>query len=481
MPPNPVPLLPDVGAFRTVLVNAGVDPDVVDFCLGPLETPPVNPPPGAENPMYVAINRLKDAGIGVVLILEGLQAYFSADLLPQAVPPNRLPLGPRPDGFGGFHVVLGQPPGNHYGIPTARFRNDSGIVFDGVKWALMPARDKVQAVDYTERRRDDDFSSTITWDVPWSIRNGWCEWALGYSSQQAVPKPGDPAHSITFLSRITPSQHPEFPWCYATEAELVNGLGVLVTRDDIPLLDANGVSLLAADGMSDFPIMPAYAEPDYSRGIFKDGIARIRVTYKTLDYDVLTDAQLGVAQAAANVNTEALRYVTRTYNHAFKAIPLPADPRSNMRFVAGPSVGQPVNQGPLLIRPIITLEMLWHDIPNPPFNTMLACVGRVNRTVFDPAGFIPVQPGQGLFQAPKLRRYRSKTGRRTWDITYRVDIDTTTASDGYPGSGGGWNAAPAKDGAFYPIQFLFPDGVTFSGKGLYQTADLNDVFRVELG
>ena len=94
------------------------------------------------------------------------------------------------------------------------------------------------------------------------------------------------------------------------------------------------------------------------------------------------------------------------------------------------------------------------------------CVGRVNSQVFDPA-VRQIAPGLLLCHAPQLKRFRDKTGRVSWDIKYRADLDLT---------GAGWNKWPTADGTYHLATL---DG-TLNGPTVYQKADMNALFTLGL-
>lgn len=359
---------------------------------------------------------------------------------PGPMPPNLKPLGRQADGS----LVMGTPPGLHFpGVPgQVKYKNQSGITLDSAKILSMPAREVCAITDYGERFRDDDSQAQMTWQIPWSVRLAWKEWALGYSDLVGVAELPDEPPS---LRRTPPVQHPEMPWLYAVECELVRGMPILVTRDDIPIGDAAkpGEHIAAADGHSDFWQMPAYAELNPETGQFVDGICEYRVTYRDLDYDVRSDDQL---LEAPYDGFELNRYVTRAYSYTVKSINVPGTLANAIRFTSGPSTNQVIGQGTLLIRPLIQYEYTWRDVPAPPGEAIAACVGRVNSESFDDVriggSLFNAQPHQLLCQAPRIKRYRTKTGRITYDITYRFDADFSSLW--------GWNAFPAPDGLFYP-------------------------------
>jgi hypothetical protein len=355
----------------------------------------------------------------------------------------------------------------------------------------MPGRANVFIHDYSERFRDDESNVWIEWDVPWSIRNAWRQYCLGYARVLTTPTQfgplGVPIPGVPFISRITPLQHPELPYLYASEIELVEKIGIMAQRDDVWImqegepppfvLNAGGnvqgpnVPYLAPDGRPDFWPMPAWATLPAGPGLanYGDGYARFRVTYRDLRYEVLSDAQLSALAPTLPPGTapETMRFVERNYNYATKTQDLPLDTAKNLVFVEGPVgiINKPVNQGVLLIRPLLSVEMTWKSVPRVPWDAITDCIGHVNSLPFDLGSneyYQMAVPEQAYCMAPKAKWYRDKTGHKVWDVQYTFNVYTTTT----------WNAFPAIDGLYHTARF--PDGT-----GLYKQADFNTLFEID--
>lgn len=336
-----------------------------------------------------------------------------------------------------------RPPGS-YGL------NLSGIGFDVAKMSAAPEFFG-ETEEYAERDRPDEKSAERTFRVPWSLRHDFRAWVLGYStvvSQPALSASGNV--DAWALSRVTPAQHPEMPWLYALECEMVRGEGAPINRLDIPLVafPANPFPPPPQPALASVPMI-AFGEMVPAEG-FTDGLAVMKVTYRDRDYEIHNDVEL-----AALGLSEIGHYVSRYPRFSLKGIELPAPLRDQLKFVPGlpsPSsfqllpkafMNQPIPGGAQMLLPLIGMEYLWHDVPEVPRLAIAACQGKVNADIFDAVpGGNSFPPQTLLMQAPEIKRRRNTVGRVIFDIRYRFDYNPYT-----------WNAFPAADGNFYFVAF----------------------------
>ena len=361
--------------------------------------------------------------------------------------------------------------------------NNSYITFDLNKQMQMPAIERVvELTGDSDDWNEDSSTAKRVFGVPWTCRKAWVDWCLGYTDTALVPITGVLGGGQQVVQpvmlRTIPSQHPEFPWLYASSCKRVKASegGVIYQRKDLPVI--------------------AYAEKDFRfqglanvpQNLAVDGWAFYEVTYTDPKYFVLTDDQV-IAQSAGPIQGEIGRYVQRTYNYSVKSLAMPADAVPNLKFYNNPNnplpaylvdrtgIGLSIGVGPYLLRPMIQFEFRWVDVPFPPFNAITACVGAVNAALFgqtvDYSSTTNGEQGTMLCQPPKLRSYRDRRGQFMWEVIYRMDYDPQ-----------GWNNFPAKNGIRYMATF---GGVAplinpmFAGgqNTLYPYADFNKLFMME--
>lgn len=392
----------------------------------------------------------------------------------QQEPPNAAP-SPLPMDNGQWLTIQPGKINNNYQTIT---RNDSGISKDSTKLQAMPGLyDWWPTEPYDELFDDDRNQATIHWEGPWSNRLEWKNWMLGYTN---VISPT----SSTF-ARTVPKQHPEMPWLYATDVKFVRGKGSIFNRSDLQAILANGSVPLGPDGLPLFDPMLAYGER-LADGSLNDGHCIYAVTYRALDYDIYSDSELDSTGYKLN---ELGRYVTRLSNYAVKAIGLPPELKSSFQFCPADlsgfvpftnlNVQMPQTPANLvsrqvtaaeipIIQPIQQLEYIWHEVPKVPWTTLANCVGKVNSTEFDKYGkaLFPMPATTLLCQTPKPHRYRTKTGATAYRIHLRFDFLAT-----------GWNRFPGVDSngnfGYWPATF----GGKSGARGLYETADFNQIFN----
>lgn len=389
------------------------------------------------------------------------------------VPDGLKPLGVQPDGS----VVFGQSPDNHYDVAYDAGQpvfNDSGIELDSTKFLSMPGGGNVAMISMGEEWRPDGIVQTITFDVPWSIRIKWLAWCLGYETLPSEFFAGLPWQTF---NRVPPVQHPEMPWLYASDAKLVEAMGVPLNRDDIVLKDSSGHPVPASTPggqIEQFTAIPGEEPPPqyaYAPAIkyaenagdgdftFRDGVARYQVTYTHRLYQILSDDQLHT-QGGGEFN----RYVTKNKNYAVMSYPVPAT-GTQLKFSdpAYPAIlGTQIGVGILVIQPTEQLEYTWHDVPWYSEQAIQSAAGHINAGVFDGR-----PPETLLFQAPKITRKRNRVGRYVWDIVMRMDFKPF-----------GWNTYLTKQGTAF-VRATF--GGAVDGPTVYTGANFYNCFNPSFG
>ena len=167
-------------------------------------------------------------------------------------------------------------------------------------------------------RTEGGTSATRVFDVPWTQRKVFVDWALGHAvSLPMNPSGSNPytaelgfggGHSrgnavalalgfeTGYLSRIIPSQHPEMPWLYCTECDLQMGHPVLDERRDITVRrNADGGVYVAYDeGLFTSPDqLPLETDPAVISAPARYNAANARYTQATtfpLTFDFITEA-----------------------------------------------------------------------------------------------------------------------------------------------------------------------------------------------
>ena len=165
--------------------------------------------------------------------------------------------------------------------------------------------------------------------------------------------------------------------------------------------------------------------------------ARLRITYKTLDYiDGITTGTTSLDFASQMVN---LPQSTPTY-----------------KFPDGTLLS--AQDGPLVRRSIVSLVQTRKNLAQLPSALVQSLAGNVNST-----GFLGGNPGTVLFDGARADRRLTTTGNENWDMTYKFMFDPI-----------GWNNVlqPSGSGAgTYQKVVRIADGVTT----LYPSADLNQL------
>lgn len=344
-------------------------------------------------------------------------------------------------------------------ISGGRLTNLSGVGHGVAKMLSQPAGWR-EIDGYKEHFRPDDTAAVRYFRGPWGQRKTFVDWCLGHSF--SVFRPGEEftfdglgqvnqppllqaggqftsqSPPSGFLSRIPPAQHPEYPWMYAVECELVRGEGAIEDNPNVFLTDNFGDLV---PGPVPVPMISYYDASSRT----DDHCAVIAVTYRNLDYEIRTDREM---LEMAGTKGELERHVTRTATPAIQALPVGGN--GAIRFKAGAGVpaniaGQPVPESGYSVL-LFTEELvwLWRDVPDVPHEALAECVGKVNANPFDGArGCRRFAAQTLLMQAPTYTRKRSPVGRVTWDVGVKALYRPQ-----------GWNSYPAADGNFYEVEFL---------------------------
>jgi hypothetical protein len=339
--------------------------------------------------------------------------------------------------------------------PTGSYVDRSGIGYDMDKHNRMPPG-WFECEGYKEQASFNDASGTRVFEGPWGSRLAFRQWALGSVWIDA----GDGKT----LHRDIPAQDPEMPWLYATDCELVLGQGVSIVNPNVvaPQPDGNG---------NPVPLGKiAYTD---GSGLVSDSLScRLAVHYHVMDFDILSDAQLGGTAALSTGGytsqpsvdgtalTELDRYVVKTSVDSLQGLPIPGQ---QLFFVTGPFTGQAIPSSALTkLFPCEELTYTWKNIPLIPQAGIDACMGMSNQGTFDPNSRL--RPG-GYPNSTLICMAPQKVPRRTSQGLWVFDL---VAKFIY--KPGGVNFFPAADGNLYGASFS-------SGALLFPVADFNKMFK----
>lgn len=399
---------------------------------------------------------------------------------------------PLPPGLGPGGVIINRP-----GTQAARIVNASNIPHNVAKLLTVPAG-WFLTEPYTEVFARDDTTAVAYFEGPFSERDAFYQWCLGYAISLNIPvagaqqfdQPGQFVGAVLdggnfgkivnnvggapgiinnvgtqpFLSRSPPAQHWRWPWMYAVSCELVKGQGAYGPDRLAALYDGSGNPLLDGNGN---PVPPPHSIAFFDSATGSDGLsALVKVTYRSTEglYEVLTDEEM---LAVPDTKGELERWVVRERQPSVQFLPLQGQP---ITFYEGPAAGGQIpEQAKGVIEFLSELRYSWLDVPDVPWDAIKAAVGRVNLNPFDGAGngaWPTYDPETLLMQAPKIKRHRTAVGRVSWDIDY-VFIHRPN----------GWNKFPIGNTngtqfGYYGASF---DG-TVTGPRPYGAAEFNDLF-----
>ena len=162
----------------------------------------------------------------------------------------------------------------------------SGIAYDMNKASYAMPPGWFMCDGYKEHATFNDAGCTIIWEGPWNSRLDFQQWVLG-----SVWIDDD---GVT-LHRDIPCQNPEKPWLYATDCELIAGQGAYVVNPNVVAPDGT------LDGAGNPLALGMIMYQDQS-GLAADSLScKMAVTYRVMDFDILSDAQLGGGVALSTV------------------------------------------------------------------------------------------------------------------------------------------------------------------------------------
>lgn len=261
---------------------------------------------------------------------------------------------------------------------------------------------------YNEQFSQTEVQATRIFDVDWSTRKTFVDAVLGFT-----------VNSNKKLERTIPAQHPEFPWLYAVNCDLQNGIGAIGISGlpNAPAMiayydagnQAGGIIAGDADGVGGSnPITESVTQPDGNEvtTVMNDGLARYKVTYKAVPWQVKTDANVGVADWR-----ELYRYIERETVYSLQSLPTPI---GLLQWIGGGSASL---SGGTKLFPTRELTYIWHEVPDIPEEAWSECEGKVNDRVFDP--FFQYGIGTVLCLAPQRKWQRDVKGEVSWTITYK--------------------------------------------------------------
>lgn len=347
----------------------------------------------------------------------------------------------------------------------------------------MPTTNGLFSVDYKEVAETTSYKESFSQGngneaqrslmVKWDNRYKFVMDMLGFSTP-------DFAFGGRLIRRYLPERHPVLSDLFCVHCELTQGIGV-------PLMDPRTGLIWFVDKkppVSNFEILAGTAPP---------GWAVYTCTYRKLPFEVLSDQMV-----APQPVPELLRYVERRKTYATESITLPGGSFFYVDGTVGAQRTQ-IPEGPVKLMGTQTLFYVWHQVPMPgpgriPKNVETAienCMGKVNSVVFDDFGG-PVQmprvPGQSILVPvgdPNLL-LQTYPGHNAETLLYQgADVQPQEN----PATGGfnavithtmirrptGWNKLYRK--TINAFQTISSDG-TAAGEKPYQSADLNDLFKV---
>jgi len=293
----------------------------------------------------------------------------------------------------------------------------------------MPFTQGLNNVEYTEIprpaeawRSTDNSQAIRILECGWDQRYRFVQDLLGWSDYDSGP----------IITRYTPEQHPDpdFSTFYATDAQLIDSLGV-------PDTDSN-----ALDFVRFLDKVPSDPIPDPGNEVF--GRARYQVTYRQFDYDIFKDEDIA---------TELERYISRYYNFSVENLTLPGN---TFEFTNFPTEKIP-QLAPIPV-PLVELTYVWHQVPDPfPDQAISDALGKVNSALFD--GFYLAETL--IFIGADVKAYWSVGNRFSWDITYKFQYKAN-----------GWNKLYRRtNDTFEPIRRQ-----AAPSKSIYETVSFETLF-----
>jgi hypothetical protein len=390
-----------------------------------------------------------------------------------------------------YAPIAGFAGGPSYYVPT-----------DQVKLAARPPGWQEIPEGYGEGSDERGSWTTRTYIGPWSQRKLFRLWLRGTAWRDAGGN----------IKRIVPAQDPCDPWQYCQEERIIGGKGAWVNDPNVfPIVNnsgasglyslstggGGGASLSTGGGLlsvGSIPQVMAFVNNDQSgntafldslgnvqlpTGLFDDGMAVIRATFRSVDYQVLNDRD---AANSGYTPVELCRFVRRHWKPSVEAIPLAnIASAGGLIFVGTPEarppmgiIGQRIFEAGVRMLPVAQVEWAWLDVPDPPLTMIDALIGKINSVQFDAVGsdlgYGSYQPYTLLFGQPDYHeKPRDVCGQKLWDIKCRAMYRPQ-----------GWNSFLASDGNFYLCRFSKAPSPSVSGEPdsnlVYKFGDFNSIF-----
>ncbi len=320
----------------------------------------------------------------------------------------------------------------------------------------IPA-DQLGSNQYIESRETEDASLapnsssvTRTFFVNWNYRTFFLDDLLGYSTYTG----GTTAAPLATITRDLPDQHPVYLTFYASDAS-VQGWG-----------------------------QPPSASGPSSSAAFK--VAKIKATYRPVDYAVLADNQLDTITINSNVYPdETERFVT--FQYAFQPEYLSLN--GLMQWV-GRSSNKLLGFPPGKIIGALQMTCVWHNVPadgkvnpyQPPnLGNIQSCLGKVNSVPFMPHGQnFPAGTVLFIGADPKMvlpKRSVSVSSAYEWEISLVFLIKQFSPANSYAALTAGHNWLYDSQQGTGVFDLVTSDG-TVSGATIYSATDLNAIFTL---
>jgi hypothetical protein len=385
--------------------------------------------------------------------------------------------------------------------------NMGGIGYSGAKLANLPPFEEVGTFGgYKERWSSDGAHEVVRlFKTPWKTRKFFVDQMLGYSYSYVPPPIAGQQPASPSLIRVIPDQVPEvgYQHLYASDIELVEAAGawtvdsqIFATNDGLPDDILNPVLVAGGGGAPGGPVIGANGRPVPAPMIFyfdntrggqsPGGVVTYKVTYRPRMYEVRDEA--GMAALPAGNQGELERYVEFERQSSIQGITIPQAPPAGLYFTNGPAGNENKNYGGSLVPQNAAfiylqtqaLTYTWHEVPDEPRDSILSLVGRTNADTFDGArGRQSYPAGTLLCQPPVVKKYRHPNGRYYWRMQVTL-LFRQFFNDLLPNTVLGWNALPAADGRFWPVNFFTANPgqnvVMNSGLSIYPPGDFNQLF-----
>lgn len=383
------------------------------------------------------------------------------------------------------------------------------VATDQVKLSQRPPAWEEIPEGYGEGDDERGSWTTRTYIGPWSQRKLFRLWLRGTAWRDVNG----------LIKRIIPAQDPCDPWEYCQEARLVGGKGAWVNDPNVyPIANNKGAqgtySLSTApppppatiDGLpaiggslisnlgGNIPQVMAFVRNESAgntaqldtlgnvilpTGLFDDGMAVIRATFRSVDYQVFNDEDT----AASGFNpAELSRFIRRHWKPSVEAVPL-ANVASTGGLIFYDDTAptginkQRIPEPGVRLLPVAQVEWTWESVPDPPLVTIDSLIGKVNNANFDAPGatlgYSFYQPETLLFGQPDYHEHpRDVCGQKLWTIKLRAMFRPQ-----------GWNAFLAFDGNFYQARLILPIApikdkadLQKDAAKVYKPADFNAIF-----